>query len=65
MIPWVEVAKEANPRYKRLCLVEVTDLALEHLRGKENIRIPVFTKIKSSDWFVGIERLAPRSQRQL
>lgn len=57
--------KKNKDNINRLCLVEVTDLALEQLKGKEGVAIPVFTKMKPFDWFIAIERLAPRSQRQI
>ena len=50
---------------RKLHLKEIIDLALPHLKGKENVKIPVFTKIKPLDWFIPVERLAPRSQRQI
>lgn len=55
----------SKSKNKRLCLVEVTDEALRLLKGKEGVAVPVFTKIKPGAYFVALERIAPRSQRQI
>jgi len=62
MMPWKEVAKRKSPRYRELDVLEIVDLALPLLRGKERIVIPQFTKV--DNWFDGLQKTAPRTLRQ-
>lgn len=64
MMPWKEVAKRKSKRYKELDVLEVLDLALPLIKGKERIVIPQFTKIKQDSWFDGLQKTAPRTLRQ-
>lgn len=62
MMPWKEVAKRKSPRYRELDVLEVLELALMQLEGKERISVPQFTKVGA--WFDGLQKTAPRTLRQ-